>query len=120
MTQTNSEDQETFVNKENEGTEIIDEDSGDETNEKDDQLLLMTPKVILKRLYEQRQNIQTFSMADSASPQAFHGFIPQVESSSIKFVEENSEDGIDLKIGVINDSNFIQNIQEEDLVQVIK
>ena len=52
MTQTNSEDQETFVNKENK--EIIDEQSGDETNEKDDQLLLMTPKVILKRLNQAR------------------------------------------------------------------
>ena len=60
MTQTNSENQETFVNKENKGTEIIDEHSGDETNEKDDQLLLMTPKVILKRLYEQRQTYRLF------------------------------------------------------------
>ena len=120
MTQTNSEDQETFVNKENEGDEIIDEQSGDETNEEDDQLLMMTPKVILKRLNDQRENIQNFSMVDTASPQAFHGFIPQVVgSSSIKFVEENSEDEIDFKIGVINDSNLIQNVQEEDLVQVI-
>ena len=104
------------------GHPVIDEQSGDETNEEDDQLLLMTPKVILKRLNnDQRENIQNFSMVDTASPQAFHGFIPQVVgSSSIKFVEANSEDEIDLKIGVINGANLIQNVQEEDLVQVIK
>ena len=59
----------------------------------------MTPKVILERIDAKRKKSEICSMVDTESPQAFHEDIPQVGSSSIKLVNENLEDEIDITNG---------------------
>ena len=74
----------------------------------------MTPKVILERIDTKRKKLEICSMVDTESHQAFHEDIPQVGSSSIKFVDETLEDEID----ITNGANLICDVQEEDLVHV--